>query len=103
MTLSEGAQDLLTQTHSFLTGSLGGQQGIRVIHLLPLGHRYHILSPEGILGTQFSFLSHCCLGRGTASPTSSNPTTQMHFQGIPLTHSFLVIATCPVFLLGRVL
>lgn len=61
-----------------------------------------MLGPEGVLRTHLPFLSLYIVGGG-GQPYLLHQTPPLNciFRGIPLTHSFLVVPTCPVPLQGR--
>lgn len=82
-------------------GSHGNYHGMWAAHLLPLGHWDHLLSPNGVLGTCFSLPFPYSWGREQPYLPHQTPPFSYIFGGVPLTHSFLVVPTCPVPLLGR--
>ena len=65
-------------------------------HLLPLGHWGHLLSPDSF-GDPLNPSSLPLVGVG-GQPYLLHQTLPLSyiFMGVPLTHSFLLVLTCPV-------
>lgn len=71
-----------------------------VTYLLPPGYQAHSLSLIKFWGPTSP--SHFPIVRAGGQPYQLHQTPPLNyiFRGVPLTHSFLVVATCPIPLLG---
>lgn len=66
-------------------------------HIFSSGHWGHLLGSYGVLGTHFPHFPIIRVG----GQTLPDPSPHCIFRSVPLTHSFLVVPTCPIPLLRR--